>query len=52
MALLTIRGRYNRTVTSKKGGIQFVVVAMDYFTKWAEMKALVNITAKCMEKVL
>ncbi|XP_059436525.1 uncharacterized protein LOC132169517 [Corylus avellana] len=35
-----------------KGGVLFVVVAVDYFTKWAEAEALVNITAKNTEKFL
>ncbi|XP_059428507.1 uncharacterized protein LOC132162267 [Corylus avellana] len=35
-----------------KGGVRFVVVAVDYFTKWAEAEALVNITAKNIEKFL
>ena len=39
-------------VTSKKGGIQFVMMAVDYVTKWAEVEALVNITVKCIEKFL
>jgi ribonuclease HI len=35
-----------------KGGVWFAVVAVDYFTKWAEAKALSSITAKCIEKFL
>ncbi|XP_059436575.1 uncharacterized protein LOC132169575 [Corylus avellana] len=35
-----------------KGGVRFIVVAVDYFTKWAEAEALVNITAKNIEKFL
>ncbi|XP_059436368.1 uncharacterized protein LOC132169334 [Corylus avellana] len=35
-----------------KGGVRFVVVAVDYFTKWAEVEALVNKTTKCMERFL
>ncbi|XP_059460363.1 uncharacterized protein LOC132189630 [Corylus avellana] len=35
-----------------KGGVRFVVVAVDYFTKWAEAETLVNITAKNIEKFL
>nr|GEU41440.1 reverse transcriptase domain-containing protein [Tanacetum cinerariifolium] len=29
-----------------KGGAKFVIVAIDYFTKWIEAKPLVNITGK------
>ncbi|XP_059428515.1 uncharacterized protein LOC132162275 [Corylus avellana] len=35
-----------------KGNVRFAVVAVDYFTKWAEVKALVNITAKSIERFL
>jgi hypothetical protein len=34
------------------GVVRFAVVAMDYFTKWVEVKALVNITAKSIERFL
>ena len=45
-------GRYNGTLTPKKEGVQFVVVAVDYFTKWVEVKALVIIIAKIIEQFL
>ncbi|GKD50283.1 reverse transcriptase domain-containing protein [Tanacetum coccineum] len=32
------------------GGARFLVVAIDYFTKWVEAKPLVSITGKHMEK--
>ncbi|GJY50763.1 reverse transcriptase domain-containing protein [Tanacetum coccineum] len=32
------------------GGARFLVVAIDYFTKWVETKPLVSITGKHMEK--
>jgi hypothetical protein len=35
-----------------RGGVRFAVVAVDYFTKWVEVKALVNITAKSIERFL
>ena len=35
-----------------KGGVRFAVVAVDYFTKWVEVEALVNITAKSIERFL
>ena len=35
-----------------KGGVQFAVVAVDYFTKWVEVEALVNIIAKSIERFL
>jgi hypothetical protein len=35
-----------------KGGVRFAVVAVDYFTKWAEVEPLVNITAKTIERFL
>jgi IS30 family transposase len=35
-----------------KGGVRFVVVTVDYFTKWVEVEHLVNITAKSIERFL
>ena len=32
------------------GQVKFAVVAMDYFTKWAEVEPLATITEKQMEK--
>ncbi|GJX46025.1 reverse transcriptase domain-containing protein [Tanacetum coccineum] len=34
------------------GGTRFLVVAIDYFTKWVEAKPLVSITGKHMEKFI
>ena len=42
-------GRYSGTLTPKEGGVQFAVIAVDYFTKWAEVEAMVNITTKCIK---
>jgi transposase InsO family protein len=33
-----------------QGNCKFAVVAVDYFTKWVEAKALVNITAPTIQK--
>jgi hypothetical protein len=35
-----------------KGGVWFVVVEADYFIKWAEVEAMVNITAKTIKRFL
>ena len=35
-----------------KEGVWFEVVAVNYFTKWVEVEALVNITAKSIERFL
>ena len=32
-----------------KGGVRLAVVAVNYFTKWVKVEALVNITAKSIE---
>ena len=32
--------------------MRFAVVVVDYFTKWAEVEALVNITANAIERFL
>jgi hypothetical protein len=33
-----------------QGNCKFVAVAVDYFTKWVEEKALVNITTPTIQK--
>jgi hypothetical protein len=35
-----------------KGSVRFAVVTVDYFTKWVEVKPVVNITAKSIEHFL
>ncbi|BFG15771.1 hypothetical protein CerSpe_020450 [Prunus speciosa] len=32
-----------------KGQVKYAIVAVDYFTKWAEAEALATITAACIE---
>jgi hypothetical protein len=39
-------------LSPKKGGVKFVVVAVDYFTKWVEAEALVHITSQNITKFL
>jgi hypothetical protein len=34
-----------RNTSTAQGNCKFAAVAVDYFTKWVEVKALVNITA-------
>ncbi|GKE60050.1 reverse transcriptase domain-containing protein, partial [Tanacetum coccineum] len=34
------------------GGARFLVIAIDYFTKWVEAKPLISITGKHMEKFI
>jgi transposase InsO family protein len=52
LALLTIQGRYSGTFTPRKRGVQFAVVVANYFTKWVEVEALVNITARSIKRFL
>ena len=33
-------------------GVRFTIVVVDYFTKWVEVEALVNIIAKSIERFL
>ncbi|GKC76771.1 reverse transcriptase domain-containing protein [Tanacetum coccineum] len=40
----------HRALPMAPGGTRFLVVAIDYFTKWVEAKPLVSITGKHMEK--
>jgi hypothetical protein len=35
-----------------KGGVRFAVVVVDYFTKWAEVEPLANITTKTIQRFL
>lgn len=35
-----------------KGGVKFIVVIMDYFTKWAEVEPLVIVTARSITRFL
>ena len=47
MATLFIRNRNNYiTYYSGKGQVKFLIVAVDYFTKWIEAKPLTTITAQ------
>ena len=39
-------------LSKREGGVQFAVVVVDYFTKWVEVEALVNITSKNIEQFL
>ena len=43
------RLRHSGTFTSGKRGVQFVDAAVDHFTKWAKVEALMNITTKNIE---
>ena len=35
-----------------RGQVKFVVITVDYFTKWAEAKQLATITEKKMERFI
>ena len=39
-------------LSREKESVRFAIVAVDYFTKWVEVEALVNITAKSIERFL
>ena len=36
----------SRSLPTGKGGVKYAVVAVDYFTKWAEAEPLASITTK------
>ena len=50
LAFLTMGGRFGWTISLGKGVIRFVVVVVDYFTKWVEVEALSSV--KCIERFL
>ena len=52
LALLTMGVDIVGPLPRGKGSVRFAVVAVDYFTKWVEVEALVNITAKSIERFL
>jgi hypothetical protein len=41
-----------RPLPRGKEGVWFAMLVVDYFIKWVEVDALVNITAKCMERFI
>jgi hypothetical protein len=45
-------GGYSGTIAPRKRGVRFAVVAVDYFTKWAEVEPLANITTKTIQRFL
>ena len=51
MATLFIRNRNNYiTYYSGKGQVKFLIVAVDYFTKWIEAKPLTTIMAQQIQQ--
>jgi hypothetical protein len=40
------------SLPTAQGNCKFADVAVDYFTKWVEVKALANITAPTIQKFL
>jgi hypothetical protein len=44
LAICEMEGRYCRSNACREGGRKFLVVVVDYFTKWAEAEALAAIT--------
>ncbi|GJX19327.1 reverse transcriptase domain-containing protein [Tanacetum coccineum] len=42
--------RYRRSPTNSAGGARFLVVAIDYFTKWVKAKPLISMAGRHMEK--
>jgi hypothetical protein len=42
--------RHCRTLSSPAGGLKFLIVAIDYFTKWIEAKAVASITGNQVKR--
>ena len=51
MALREVRNRRYWTPTDGTGGLKFIIVAVDYLTKWAEAIPLSTITKKEPDQV-
>ena len=43
MAILCLGNQINRLTSQRRRSVQYAVVAVDYFTKWVEIEALVLI---------
>jgi len=41
---------YPRTISPRKGSVQFLIVAIDYFTRWIEVEPLTTITVQQVQK--
>ena len=52
MALRQMGDRPNRTIAPCTWGLRFAIVAVDYYTKWAEAKALTTTTEAACTKFL
>ena len=52
MALSEVGNRHYWTLPTAPDGLKFVVVAVDYFTKWAEAIPLSTITEKNLTKFI
>jgi hypothetical protein len=50
MAFAKVGNGSSQTAANSSRKLQFVPVAVDYFTKWVEAKALANITAPTIQK--
>jgi hypothetical protein len=50
MAFAKVANGSSQTAANSSRKLQFVPVAVDYFTKWVEAKALANITAPTIQK--
>jgi len=50
VAFAKMGDRLGRTLTNSLGGNRFVVVAIEYFTRWIEVKPLATITSKTIKK--
>ena len=52
LAFPSMGNRYSGTFSTSTGGVKFLLVAVDYFTKWIEAEPLANVTVKQMIKFM
>jgi hypothetical protein len=51
LALAVLRHRYHQKLKPAQGNYTFAIVAVQYLTKWIEVKPVTNITSAAIHKI-